>query len=103
MIETPASERPKWATLPAAMSSDRAGYFLDRDIGVNAVLVEQVDALHVQPAQRVLDCRPDVLGAAVQPGRAAAVEGETELGSDHHPIADRAKAFPTSSSLLNVP
>jgi hypothetical protein len=24
---------------------DRAGYFLDRDIGVNAVLVEQVDAL----------------------------------------------------------
>ena len=62
MIETPASERPKWATLPAAMSSDRAGYFLDRDIGVNAVLVEQVDALHVQPAQRVLDCRPDVLG-----------------------------------------
>jgi hypothetical protein len=46
MIETPASERPKWATLAGGDEFlDRAGYFLDRDIGVNAVLVEQVDAL----------------------------------------------------------
>ena len=42
-----------------------------------------------QPAQGVLDGRPDVLGAAVQAGGAAAVEGEPELGGDHHLVADR--------------
>jgi hypothetical protein len=63
------------------------GDFLDRHVGVDAVLVEQVDGLHVQPAQGVLDRRLDVLGPAVQPGRPAAVEGEPELGGDDDLLA----------------
>jgi hypothetical protein len=48
------------------------------------VLIQQVDAFHVQPPQRVLDGGADVLRSAVQSARAAAVEAEPELGGDHH-------------------
>ena len=70
---------------------DGAGDVLDRHVGVDAVLVEQVDAVDVQPAQGVLDGGADVLGAAVQAGGAAAVEGEPELGGDHDLVADRSQ------------
>ena len=45
----------------------------------------------VEPPQGVLDGGADVLGAAVQAGGAAAVEGETELGGDHHLVSDRSQ------------
>src|SRR5512132_697748 len=60
----------------------RAGDLLHRHVGVHTVLVEQVDALHAQPAQGVLDGCLDVLRPAVQPGGATVVEGEPELGGD---------------------
>ena len=68
---------------------DRAGHVLHRHVGIDAVLVEQVDALHAQPAQGGLDRCLDVLRPAVQTGPAAAVEGETELGGDDDLLADR--------------
>jgi hypothetical protein len=72
---------------------DRAGDLLERHVGVDTVLVEQVDALRAQPAQGVLDCRLDVLRPAVQPGRATAVEGEPELGGDDDLLADRSQCL----------
>ena len=44
-----------------------AGDVLDRYVGVDAVLAEQVDADHVEAAQGLLGGRPDVAGAAVRP------------------------------------
>jgi hypothetical protein len=54
---------------------------------VDAVLVEQVDAVGIQPMQ----ASPpplDVVGAAVQPARGGAVVTEAELGGDHDLVAD---------------
>ena len=44
----------------------RAGHVLDRHVRVDAVLVEQVDAVGPEPLERRLDDLPDVLGPAVQ-------------------------------------
>ena len=82
---------------------DSTGDVLDRHVGVDAVLVEQVDPLGVEPLQGVLGGGADVLGAAVQAGGAAAVVGEAELGGDHHVVPDSARALPTSSSLTKGP
>jgi hypothetical protein len=71
----------------------RAGDLLDWHVRADAVLVQQVDAFHVQPTQRVLDGGPDVCGATVQAGRAAAVEREPELGGDHNVLADRGEGL----------
>jgi hypothetical protein len=57
------------------------------------VLVEQVDALHAQPTQRVLDGCLDVLRLAVQPGGAAAVEGEPEFGGDDNLLTQRSQGL----------
>jgi hypothetical protein len=45
---------------------DRAGDVLDRDIRVDAVVVEQVDRLDAQPAERPVDAAPDRLRPAVE-------------------------------------
>jgi hypothetical protein len=58
------------------------------------VLVEQVDAVGPEPAQRVLDGGPDVFGAAVQAGGRVAVVGEAELGGDLHLVADGGEGLP---------
>lgn len=68
---------------------DGAGDLLDRHVGIDAMLVEQVDPVGAQPPQRVLDARTDRLRAAVEPGLAAgAEEVEAELGRDHDLVAD---------------
>ena len=41
---------------------DRSGHVLDGDLGVDAVLVEQIDGLHAQPAQRIVGDLLDVVG-----------------------------------------
>src|SRR6266540_3415690 len=70
MTSTPASERPKWATLPAAMRS------------------------FTEPAQGVLDGGLDVFGAAVQAGGTVAVEGEAERGGDDDLLAYGCQGLP---------
>ena len=83
---------------------DRAGDVLDRDVRVDAVLVEQVDRVDPEPLQRGLDAALDRLGAAVEPGRSVlssmskpnfvAITTWSRTGSS---------ASPTSSSLVNGP
>ena len=63
-----------------------AGDVLDRHLGINPVLVEQVDPVGPQPLQHLVDDGADVLGSAVEP---AWVELEAELGGQHHLVADR--------------
>ncbi len=70
---------------------DRAGDVLDRHVGIDAVLIEQVDGLDPQPLQRGFGDPPDLLGPAVQarprlrPGR---IEVEPEFGRDHDLAAE---------------
>ena len=68
------------------------GDVLDRHLGVDPVLVEEVDGVHAEPSERCLRDLADVLRAAVERrplpvgGR---IRGEAELGRDHHLPAER--------------
>ena len=70
----------------------RAGDVLDRHIGIDPVLVEQVDHLDPQPLQRVFGHLPDAFGAAVEPvstARAAGTKVVAELGGDDDILPER--------------
>src|SRR5437867_11923623 len=61
---------------------------LDRYRSVDAVLIEEIDAVRLEPAQRALNGLADVRGPAVRALEGALlVELEPELGRDHHAIA----------------
>ena len=66
----------------------RPGDVLDGHVRVDAVLVEQVDAVGPEPLERRLRDLPDVLGPAVEARLLPALDLEAELGGDHHPVAD---------------
>jgi hypothetical protein len=70
----------------------RSGHVLDWHVGVDAVLVEQVDAVGPEPPERVLDGAPDRLGPAVEALRPAAgldtFEIPAELRRDHDLVAN---------------
>ena len=95
IVFAPASERPKCLTLPCANQVlHRAGDVLDRHIGIDAVLIEEIDAIGPQPLQRCVRHVADVLGAAVEAGHARrSVDVEAELRGDHHAVADRRECF----------
>ena len=68
----------------------RAGDILDRHVGVDAVLIEEVDDVGPQPLQRRLGDLADVLRPTVHAALAARrVELETELGGDDDLVAYR--------------
>ena len=61
---------------------------LDRGVGVDTVLVVQVDAVGAEPLQRPLKRGADVIRAAVQVvGTAAGVGDEAELGGEYDLVA----------------
>ena len=69
---------------------DRAGDVLDGDVGVDPVLVEQVDGVGAQSSQGAVDGGADVVGPARDARLGAVlVEGEAELGGDDDVVADR--------------
>ena len=75
---------------------DRARHILDRHVGIDAMLVEQVDPIGAQALQASIRNRFDVRGLAV--GAAAAFAGrqidiETEFGGNDDLVADRGKRF----------
>jgi hypothetical protein len=70
---------------------DRARDVLDRHVRVDAVLVEQIDAVGLQPLERGLGDLLDVLRPAVQAALLARIriDIEAELGRDHDLLAHR--------------
>src|SRR6476469_9077877 len=76
--------------------ADSACDVLDRYVGIDAVLVKQVDGLDAEPFERAFDRRADMLGTAVHAAVRARVriEIEAELGRDHDPVAEGAKRLP---------
>lgn len=67
---------------------DRAGDILDRSIGVDAVLVEEIDDIGLQTLQRLVGHGAYLLRAAVHAALAAiGIEVETEFRGDHHLLA----------------
>ena len=75
--------------------TDRASHLLDRDVRVDAVLIEEVDDIRAQPLQRRVRDLTDPLGPRVQAMVAAvSVEVETELRGDDDAIAQRPQRVP---------
>jgi hypothetical protein len=66
-----------------------AGDVLDRDLRIDAVLVEQIDPIRLQSLQRCVGDFPDVRGAAVEPGLLAAFDLEAKLRRNDDAIAKR--------------
>jgi hypothetical protein len=71
---------------------DRAGDVFHRHVRVDAVLVEQVDAVGAQPLQRGLGDGTDALRPAIHAVRRDAVP-EAELGGDDDLITDGCERF----------
>jgi hypothetical protein len=73
----------------------RSGHVFDRHVRVNTVLIEQINDISPESFERGIGDLLDVLGAAIQSCLFACVrvEFETELGSDHHSVAERSKGL----------
>ena len=79
--------QPEVADLPLLdQLLDRAGHVLDRDLGVDAMLVEEVDEIGPQPTQRPVERLANVLGPTVQLP-VALIQREAELGRDDDLVA----------------
>lgn len=66
---------------------DGSGHVFDGHALVDAVLVEEIDAIRPQALQRCPDNTPDALWTAVKPDRA--VDRKAELSGNLHLVADR--------------
>jgi hypothetical protein len=73
--------------------SHGASNVLDRDVRVDAMLIEEIDPLRPKPLQRRLGHLADVRWTAIEAGLLSVLELEAELGRDHHPIANRLERF----------
>src|SRR6266567_3485629 len=73
--------------------TDCTGYLFDRHRGVDAVLIEKVDRVDLQPGQAAVNGFSDRLGTTVQ-ARATAVriQAETEFCRDDHLAPERGKS-----------
>jgi hypothetical protein len=79
--------------------ADSAGDVLDGDVGVHAVLVEQVDRVDAQPPQGRVGDPPDLVRAAVEPDGGAVLDAPPELVAITTWSRTGASASPTSASL----
>ena len=94
IVSGAASLRPMWRTLPCL---DELGHrpdgLLDLDVGVDPVLVEEVDVIGPEALERAVDRAADVLGRAVELADRRHVAGgggvhpPGELGRDHVLVA----------------
>ena len=60
-------------------------------VGIDAVLVEQIDGLDVEPLERCLGHLFDMLGPAIQ--AAVGIQLEPELRGDHYLLTKGSEAF----------
>jgi hypothetical protein len=68
---------------------DRSSDVLDRHLGVDAVLIQQVDGVDAEALERTVHGLADVLGAAGEAHLPTfLVEAEPELGGDDHLVAE---------------
>ena len=81
--------------------ADGARDVLDRHVGVDPVLVEEVDRVGAQAAQGGVGDAPDLLGSAVESDGLAVLDAPAELGGDHDLVADRGERF-TDEFLVDV-
>ena len=76
-----------------------ASHLFHGDIGIDAVLIEEIDHIGVEPAQGGLGHGADILRPAVQPiGHLAVLE--TELGGDHHLVPERGQRLPQQQLVI---
>jgi hypothetical protein len=69
-------------------------HVFDRHVGVDAMLIEEVDGVDVEPMEGFLGGLLDVLGPAIQADLLAfGTEFEAEFGCDHHLTAERSQRF----------
>ena len=86
MVPAPASESPKWRTLPSRdQLADGAGDVLDGHVRVDAVLVEQVDRVDPEARERPLRGAADLLRARVHALHLPVDDVEAELRRDRRP------------------
>jgi hypothetical protein len=71
----------------------RTRHVLDRHVGVDAVLVVQIDDVGLETFERTLYGCPDLLRATIEDRLYARVPEVAELGADHHPVAEGCKRF----------
>ena len=71
----------------------RPGHVFDGHVRVNAMLIEQINRLDLEPLERGFDNLSDVLGLAVQAALLAAIAIESELGGDDHLPTERSEGF----------
>jgi hypothetical protein len=79
---------------------DRPGDVLDRDLRIDPMLVEEVDAVGAKALEHPLDGQLDVGRAAVESGAARAgfeVDVPAELGCDHDPVSEGRDALPENA------
>ncbi len=69
----------------------RPGHVLDRYRQVDPVLIVEIDAIGLQPPQRLLDHAPDAFRPAVESD--GSVDRKAELGRKDDLVADRRKRF----------
>src|SRR3954447_5709353 len=69
----------------------RTRHVLDRDVRIHTMLIEEIDAIGIEPLQRSLSDLAHVRRAAVEARLLAVLELESELGRNDHLIADRPK------------
>ncbi|MNE30256.1 hypothetical protein D3C80_1237620 [compost metagenome] len=67
----------------------RAGDILDRHVGIDAMLIEEIDHLDAETLQAAFYRLPDMRRLAVQAGLLAVDEVEGKLGGDDELIAER--------------
>ena len=65
----------------------------DRNVGIDAVLVEEIDPVGLEPLQRGIGHRADVGWPAVETCLLAVLELEAELRRNHDMIANRSERF----------
>ncbi len=93
MVFAPASDIPKCLTLPCWIRSlTRSGHVFDGHLGIDAVLIEQIDGIDAEALEGRLGHLANTLRAAVETLCAMASVGidvESELGGDDHLSAER--------------
>ena len=75
----------------------RPGHILDGHLRIDAMLVEQVDAIGPQTSQLPVDHLPDVFGPAVHATASLArlqIDVEAEFRAEDDPVADALQGFP---------